>query len=108
MGTTWGAHGESRARRARRIRWPGNVIPARHAHDVYAEARAPLAGCVLWTRSPTPVAARHRVLPDGCLDLIAVGGTILVAGPDTVAHLVEVAAGESYTGLRMGLGIGPE
>lgn len=74
---------------------------------MYAEAHAPLAGCVLWTRTPPAVTARHRVLPDGCLDLIAVDGVPLVAGPDTVAHVVEVVAGQSYTGLRMGPGIGP-
>jgi AraC-like DNA-binding protein len=104
MGRAWGVASEKGADNSttREMSYLGAMLAR-----VYAEVRAPLSGCVLWTRSSAAVPSRHRVLPDGCLDLIAVDGTLLVAGPDTVAHLVDVAAGESYTGLRMGPGIGP-
>jgi len=74
---------------------------------VYSEGPAPVSGCVLWRRSRTTAPSRHRVLPDGCVDLIAVDDRLLVAGPDTVAHIADIAAGETYTGVRMGPGIGP-
>lgn len=41
-------------------------------------------------------ARRARVLPDGCMDLITLDGEVVVAGPDTTAHLSrqdEAAAG---------------
>ena len=40
-----------------------------------------------------------RVLPDGCMDLIVMGGRIVVAGPDTVAHISDRGT-ESLAGLR--------
>lgn len=72
----------------------------------YRERPARVPGCVVWSR-PTPVATRHRILPDGCLDLIVVGGQLLVAGPDLVAQLTESAPGDDYVGLRMASGVGP-
>ncbi|MDF2826464.1 MAG: AraC family transcriptional regulator, partial [Mycobacterium sp.] len=42
-----------------------------------------LAECVWTSAGP-----RHtRVLPDGCMDLIEFDGDVVVAGPDTTAHL---------------------
>jgi hypothetical protein len=54
----------------------------------YREARAPaplreLAECV-WTSHGS---RQVRVLPDGCMDLIDLDGRLVVAGPDTGAHL---------------------
>ncbi|MFI9719219.1 helix-turn-helix domain-containing protein [Streptomyces sp. NPDC052396] len=64
-----------------------------------------VAGAVLWrhTAGPAPL----RVLPDGCLDLIWTGGRLLVAGPDTGAHLVTGPPGASATGLRFAPGTAP-
>ncbi|MBZ4321630.1 helix-turn-helix domain-containing protein [Streptomyces huiliensis] len=64
-----------------------------------------LPGAVVWTRadvSADPV----RVVPDGCMDLIAVDGRLIVAGPDTRAHLVEAVPGAVYTGVRFLPGTG--
>jgi AraC-like DNA-binding protein len=44
---------------------------------------------------PGPV----RVLPDGCMDLIAMSGTVVVAGPDTAAS-VNRRGREPFVGLR--------
>ncbi|MEW9529477.1 helix-turn-helix domain-containing protein [Microbispora sp. NPDC049125] len=51
--------------------------------------------------------AQLRVLPDGCMDLIWVDGQVLVAGPDTRAHLFPARAGASYIGLRFAPGTAP-
>nr|WP_222723132.1 helix-turn-helix domain-containing protein [Actinomadura alba] len=48
----------------------------------------------------------QRVLPDGCIDLIWAGGELLVAGPDTAAHLATGAPDSGYTGLRFAPGTG--
>lgn len=45
-----------------------------------------------------------RVLPDGCTDLMLVGGRLLVAGPDTTAAIVESAADE-YHAVRLAPGL---
>jgi len=61
-------------------------------------------GAVLWTRRTGPDGGRFRVLPDGCMDLLWMGGVLAVAGPDTVAHVGESGAGDSITGLRFAPG----
>lgn len=76
---------------------------------MYGERRAGIPGAVVWWRraddSPEPVT---RVLPDGCMDLIWMDGDLVVAGPDTVAHVVDGAAREQpYTGIRLPPGLGP-
>jgi AraC-like DNA-binding protein len=58
-------------------------------------------------RVPATAGAAQRVLPDGCLDLIWVGGELLVAGPDAVAHLAAARPGSRYVGLRFPPGVGP-
>lgn len=42
----------------------------------------------------------QRVLPDGCMDLLVLGGDLVVAGPDTTAHLAGSGPYETTTGLR--------
>jgi AraC-like DNA-binding protein len=69
-------------------------------------AGAGLAGATVWQHVDVP-AGEHRVLPDGCVDLIWLDGDLLVAGPDTVAHVGGVRAGSSFTGLRLPPGVGP-
>lgn len=79
--------------------------------DGYQERPATLPGGAIWTRRDpdlVPPGERFaRVLPDGCIDLIWTAGRILVAGPDTRAHLVPVRPGSSHVGLRMPPGVGP-
>ncbi|MET7900185.1 helix-turn-helix domain-containing protein [Streptomyces sp. NPDC005355] len=63
----------------------------------------------MWTR--TAGAGEQRVLPDGCTDLIwsdtGPAGELLVAGPDTHAHLASAPPGSHYVGLRFAPGAGP-
>ncbi len=68
--------------------------------------RAVLPGCVVWDRR-SGAAGSVRVLPDGCLDLIVAGDRLLVAGPDTVAQVIETTAADAFTGLRMAPAVGP-
>ncbi|MEU7040483.1 helix-turn-helix domain-containing protein [Streptomyces varsoviensis] len=58
---------------------------------------AAVRGAVVWTRTAT--GEPGRVLPDGCVDLLWMGGRLLVAGPDTRAHLPSQAPGDRCSGL---------
>jgi AraC-like DNA-binding protein len=73
---------------------------------VYREWATGLAGAVAWSRV-VDAPRTHRILPDGCLDLIWSDGQLLVAGPDTVAHELSSPAGRVYAGLRFMPGTGP-
>src|SRR4029453_8423113 len=60
----------------------------------------------LWTQTVGPDSSYvHRVLPDGCIDVIWYAGSLHVAGPDTgpfLAHLVpglRIAARRSRPGM---------
>ncbi|MHA6761631.1 helix-turn-helix domain-containing protein [Streptacidiphilus sp. PAMC 29251] len=66
-------------------------------------ARA-VPGAVLWSWRTEGDAGTGRVLPDGCMDLIWTAGKLLVAGPDTVAQVVERVPGEATVGLRFASG----
>jgi AraC-like DNA-binding protein len=48
-----------------------------------------------------------RVLPDGCMDLVVMGGVLLVAGPDTGPVPVARQPGETVVGFRFHPGAGP-
>ncbi|WP_169982668.1 helix-turn-helix domain-containing protein [Microbispora sp. H10836] len=75
---------------------------------MYRERASRVPGAVLWwSTSPGSGAAERRVLPDGCMDVIWADGTLLVAGPDTAAHVVSDRPGARYVGLRFGPGTGP-
>ncbi|MGH3693534.1 MAG: DUF6597 domain-containing transcriptional factor [Pseudonocardiaceae bacterium] len=69
----------------------------------YREQPAPaaLAGVVacLW-RHEVGAAQEQRVLPDGCMDLISMNGSVYVAGPDTRAFLTTPNPGQVISGLR--------
>jgi hypothetical protein len=76
-------------------------VPRGSITGMYAE-RAPaadLAGHVRcsWTRR---TGGSGSVLPDGCLDLMWIGGELVVAGPDTVATHAELAAGVEIAAVR--------
>jgi AraC-like DNA-binding protein len=60
----------------------------------------------VWVADPSRH-EQHRVLPDGCMDLIWYDDQLLVAGPDTHAQIAEWWPSRRYVGLRFGAGIGP-
>jgi AraC-like DNA-binding protein len=69
-----------------------------------------LAGTVeaAWERQVPPGRGEtHRILPDGCTDLMWVAGTLLVAGPDTGPHVMDMPAGAAYAAVRFAPGAGP-
>ncbi|WP_436790283.1 helix-turn-helix domain-containing protein [Yinghuangia sp. YIM S10712] len=74
---------------------------------MYEERVSVVAGAVVWHKRTGELRpAQSRVLPDGCMDLIWMHGDLVVAGPDTVAHVV---GGEpsAHTGIRFAPGLGP-
>ncbi len=71
---------------------------------MYRERRSGLLDAVVWhsiARGP------HRVLPDGCMDVLWWRGRLVVAGPDTAAHVSDVRPGEHVIGLRFDPGVLP-
>src|SRR5690349_3418324 len=64
-------------------------------------------GAVVWTRTVSEAGAELRVLPDGCMDVIWAGGELLVAGPDTEAHLVTSPGGTEFAAVRFAPGTAP-
>ncbi|GAB2806694.1 helix-turn-helix transcriptional regulator [Streptomyces daliensis] len=73
---------------------------------MYEERPSLLRGAVVWTREDTS-GGSGRVLPDGCMDLLLWGEELVVAGPDTRAHLVSGEAGSRACGLRFAPGTAP-
>src|SRR3954453_16395667 len=66
--------------------------------------RAPHVAC-LWMRDPEPTAHAHRIMPDGCADVVWVRGDRLVgAGPQTAAVVSEIPAGAAALGVRFRIG----
>lgn len=57
-----------------------------------------------WLRDRPSAAV--RVLPDGCMDLIAMNGRLVVAGPDTIASM-SPAGPEPFVGFRFRPGMLP-
>ncbi|MFR0356337.1 helix-turn-helix domain-containing protein [Streptomyces sediminimaris] len=72
---------------------------------MYEERPSRLSGAVVWRNTPA-VAGVGRVLPDGCMDLLWHEGRLLVAGPDTRAHVTEGAPGV-WSGVRFAPGTAP-
>ncbi|WP_406227788.1 helix-turn-helix domain-containing protein [Streptomyces anthocyanicus] len=72
---------------------------------MYAERASRLSGAVVWTDTPSGPGP-GRVLPDGCMDLLWYDGRLLVAGPDTRAHVTEGGAG-AWAGVRFCPGTAP-
>ncbi|MGW0707119.1 DUF6597 domain-containing transcriptional factor [Streptomyces sp. NPDC002643] len=73
---------------------------------MYAERPSRLSGAVVWTNTPSRAAGTARVLPDGCMDLLWHDGRLLVAGPDTRAHLTE-GEPSRWAGVRFYPGTAP-
>ncbi len=70
------------------------------------QERAVGPGIVVWRNSTGP-AARQRILPDACMDLVLIGGRLLVAGPDTSARVHRQAESQTAVGVRLHAGRGP-
>lgn len=82
---------------------------------MYRERASHIEGVVVWSRTAPaepdagPV---YPVLPDGCMDLLWVGGRLSVAGPDTHAFAPEPRADGSsgftdVVGVRFAPGVAP-
>jgi len=71
---------------------------------MYRERPSRLPGAVVWTGNS---GGETRVLPDGCMDLIYRDGQIMIAGPDTRAHVVDGDNWSTAVGLRFAPGFGP-
>ncbi|WP_433081080.1 helix-turn-helix domain-containing protein [Dactylosporangium sp. CA-052675] len=72
----------------------------------YAERASRLRGAVVWRHRAREDSSK-RILPDGCMDVIHSPGGLIVAGPDTVAHLAGVPAGSRSAAVRFAPGQGP-
>jgi AraC-like DNA-binding protein len=71
---------------------------------VYRErASTCIPGAIVWQLTTV---GEHRVLPDGCTDLLWDGHTVRIAGPDTMAFMT-TTTGDTVTGLRFAPGWGP-
>ncbi|MDQ0584162.1 helix-turn-helix domain-containing protein [Streptomyces rishiriensis] len=73
---------------------------------MYEERPSRLAGAVVWTNTPSAAAGVGPVLPDGCMDLLWHEGRLLVAGPDTRAHVPD-GPPASWAGVRLYPGTAP-
>ena len=66
-----------------------------------------VAGAMAWTRTVCGAGAEHRIVPDGCMDLIWQSGTLMVAGPDTRAQVAVSPPHAAYAALRFPPGLAP-
>ncbi|MBT8224435.1 MAG: AraC family transcriptional regulator [Dactylosporangium sp.] len=79
---------------------------------MYQDRLSRIAGVIVW-RHTTPsdlasdTVSEHRVLPDGCMDLVWTGRELLIAGPDSRATFSLTAPGHVDTGVRFAPGTGP-
>ncbi|MCM2410952.1 DUF6597 domain-containing transcriptional factor [Streptomyces sp. RKAG290] len=74
--------------------------------DRYEERASRVDGAKVWTLT-VPRGAVHPVLPDGCMDLLWIGGRLLVAGPDTRTEPASASDGGSCAGIRFAPGTAP-
>jgi AraC-like DNA-binding protein len=75
---------------------------------MYRERPARADGAIIWTRRVRDAGATTRVLPDGCIDVMWVDGELIVAGPDTEAHLVPSPGGAEFHAVRFAPGTAPD
>ncbi|MFJ4918612.1 helix-turn-helix domain-containing protein [Streptomyces sp. NPDC088725] len=75
---------------------------------MYQERASRFDRAVVWTRTAAHDGGAARpVLPDGCMDLLWIGGRLLVAGPDTHAYVPEGLTGLDCAGVRFAPGTAP-
>lgn len=72
----------------------------------YRERPSVVPGAVLW-RSRCTAHATKAVLPDGCMDLIQVGGRLMVAGPDSTVQYTPANPGDELVAVRFAPGHAP-
>ncbi|MEV5311346.1 helix-turn-helix domain-containing protein [Streptomyces sp. NPDC052610] len=72
---------------------------------MYRERTSALLGATVWTNTPSG-AEPGRVLPDGCMDLLWHEDRLLVAGPDTRAHIPD-GPPALWAGIRFPPGVAP-
>ena len=72
---------------------------------MYEERSSRIPGAYVWqsTTSGEPI----RVLPDGCMDFLWSRDGLVIAGPDTHAHVFVRRPGVAVTGLRFAPGFAP-
>ncbi len=96
--------------------WTRHVTPDVALPDAAGGLALPTDGPAIPTAGPTPPAdgpaiptgpTVHRILPDGCVDLIWCDGALTVAGPDTRAVLVPARPDAHYVAIRFPPGVGP-
>ncbi|HEX5620119.1 MAG TPA: helix-turn-helix domain-containing protein [Solirubrobacteraceae bacterium] len=63
----------------------------------------PHIACV-WIRDPEPLAQRHRILPDACVDIVWAGSRLVVAGPATGPTFATIPANTTAMGIRFRVG----
>jgi AraC-like DNA-binding protein len=74
----------------------------RPAHPVLRDVLA-----AVWTRRIGDGPAAGSILPDGCIDIVAKDGRLLVAGPDTGPAAVHAIPGSLVVGVRFLPGAAP-
>ncbi|RNL83312.1 helix-turn-helix transcriptional regulator [Halostreptopolyspora alba] len=75
---------------------------------MYREWPSRQVSAVMWhAAAASPTEIGHRVLPDGCMDLLWTGDTLLVAGPDTTAYVASWPLGARFIGVRFTPGTAP-
>ncbi|MBB4935589.1 AraC-like DNA-binding protein [Lipingzhangella halophila] len=75
---------------------------------MYQERASHVVSAVVWHGTATsPAEMGHRVLPDGCMDLLWADGTLWVAGPDTVGYVAPWPEGTRFSGVRFSPGTAP-
>jgi AraC-like DNA-binding protein len=73
--------------------------------ELPAPARPAPHVAALWMRDPEPAAHAHRIVPDGCTDVVWVqGARLVVAGPQTEAVVSEIPPGAAALGIRFRIG----
>ena len=72
---------------------------------MYRERPSIIPGAVVWESVSTGAAT--RIVPDGCIDVISLGGRLIVAGPDSTARHHRSEPGAGATGLRFAPGQAP-
>ncbi|WP_245718438.1 helix-turn-helix transcriptional regulator [Nocardia miyunensis] len=78
-----------------------------HPPPRYRERRSrTVSGATVWTRTIGP-ADDAPVLPDGCMDLLWLGGRLVVAGPDTRGYPTTAPPGTRIAGIRFFPGTAP-
>jgi AraC-like DNA-binding protein len=93
-----------------RDRMRGDAVPVEAS--LYREVPPPVdlathIAC-LWTQTVGPDSSYvHRVLPDGCIDLIWYTGSLHVAGPDTGPFLAHLVPGLRIAAVRFRPGMAP-